>query len=122
MLGDPMILEYLMQQGLLTNEGDNLNRQAQMAQMLRGRTDTPDGKMVSGHYIAPNILQHAVGALGTMQADNRDRANLQGQQALGQRRQQSLADLVQQMRARQQPQPGTGGYRPLDMQDYGGGV
>ena len=64
-MNDDMMFEYLLQMGAMQPEQIEMMRKQKQIDALRERSmDMPQGQMISKHYVAPSITQHAANALG----------------------------------------------------------
>jgi hypothetical protein len=58
-MNDDLMFEYLMQMGALQPDEEELRRKQAMVEALRANaSQSPEGQMVSGHYVAPSITQY----------------------------------------------------------------
>ena len=60
---DDLLLDYMMEMGLLAPEEEKIARQRGMVDQLRARP-TPEGRQVGRVYVAANPLEHLAGVAG----------------------------------------------------------
>lgn len=84
-------------------------QQAETARKLREGIQTPEGQMVSGHFVAPSITQYLGNALRSYQSGSQERAALEQAQKLEQQKQQEIAAIQGQLGPQAQPVVGEAG-------------
>jgi hypothetical protein len=98
-----------------------LNRQQQMAQMLMQQgTQQPQGQMVSGQYVRPNILAQLAPLAqlyaGTRMAEQGDKRALDLAEALRKNRMQEAETIMGAKTPEEQLKLAMGGYSPISQQ------
>ena len=98
-----------------------LNRQQQMAQMLMQQgTQQPQGQMVSGQYVRPNILAQLAPLAqlyaGTRMAEQGDKRALDLAEALRKNRMQEAESIMGAKTPEEQLKLAMGGYSPISQQ------
>lgn len=115
-MNDNLMFDYLLQMGAMRPEEEEMARKQKMVDALRQQaTDTPQGQMVSGHYVAPSFTQYAAqlaNAYGARKGQQGVNAAMQGMND-----RQRLA--LEEMRRRYQPGAQAAGPQPTVPSDNG---
>lgn len=107
---DRDIMEYLLGQGGLNSDEDQIARQMQMAQQLRARTANPQGLQHGALYTAASPLEHLASGIGGYKAGQQEQAGMTGMQDVASRRHAMMAALL----AKRMPQQGEPAMNPAD--------
>lgn len=93
-MNDDLMFDYLIQMGAMSPEEEELRRrQAQIDALREKSMQSPEGKMVSGHYVAPSITQYGAQLMNAYGAAKGQQGVNQGMQGMNDRQRQMLEDL-----------------------------
>jgi hypothetical protein len=93
-MNDDLMFEYLMQMGALQPDEEELRRKQAMVDALRkNASQSPEGQMVSGHYVAPSITQYGAQLMNAYGARKGQEGVDQGLRGLNDKQRKMLEDL-----------------------------
>jgi hypothetical protein len=93
-MNDDLMFEYLLSMGAMTPEEEELKRKQAMVEALRQDAMAPmEGKMVSGHYVGPNIATAAAKLGQSYMASKQQKGVDQSMRGFNDKQRQMLEDL-----------------------------
>jgi len=114
-MDDAMLFEYMMQQGLMNSDRDEIRQRQAMIDALRNQARTPaQGQMIGKHYVSPGIGA-LVNPIAQTYMANKGQADIN--QRSRELRNQQYDDLVN-FRRRRQPGYGTAYETAMDFGEF----
>jgi hypothetical protein len=93
-MNDDLMFEYLVEMGAMTPEEEELRRKQAMIDALRKQgMQSPEGQMVSGHYVAPSITQYGAQLMNAYGARKGQEGVDQGVRGMNDKQRKMLEDL-----------------------------
>ena len=118
-MDDDLMFEYLLSMGAMTPEEEELRRKQAMVEALREQSmQSPQGQMVSGHYVAPSFTQYGAQLMNAYGA-------AKGQQGVDKRLGEMNAEqrrMLEDLKRRRAMKPGGGAMPATGSMDLYGNL